>query len=229
MILSTNQPYFAPYPGFFQKMLRSDIMVILDDVQFPRGTTWITRNRIKNDQGCLWMTIPVWKKGLGFQKISEVRICHEGRWQSKHLGSIRSAYRNAPYLQNHDSWLQSFFSRETEKIVPLDLEIIRYLKDYLEIDTQLVLMSELGITGSGESLLVDVCGRLGASAYLLPTSAKKYLNQDSFERAGIQTLYFRPVSKVYPQLWGDFLPDLSTLDIIFNCGTKARDLVRCEF
>jgi len=76
MILSTNQPYFAPYPGFFYKAHLSDCLVILDDVQFPHKTTWISRNRFKNDQGTFWMTIPVLKKGLGLQKISQVRICH---------------------------------------------------------------------------------------------------------------------------------------------------------
>ncbi|MBT8369996.1 MAG: WbqC family protein, partial [Deltaproteobacteria bacterium] len=77
MIVSTHRPYFAPFPGFFQKAHLCDIFVILDNVQFPRGTTWITRNRFKNDQGTLWMTIPVWKKGLGLQSIDDVRICHE--------------------------------------------------------------------------------------------------------------------------------------------------------
>jgi hypothetical protein len=67
MIVSANQPYFFPYPGFFYKAHHSDIFVILDTVQFPRGTTWITRNRFKNHQGSLWMTLPVRKKGLGLQ------------------------------------------------------------------------------------------------------------------------------------------------------------------
>jgi len=71
MILSTSQPYFSPFPGFFLKAFLSDIFVVLDEVQFPRGTTWLTKNRFKNDQGTLWMTVPVWKKGLGLQKISE--------------------------------------------------------------------------------------------------------------------------------------------------------------
>lgn len=71
MILSTSQPYFSPFPGFFLKAFLSDIFVILDEVQFPMGTTWLTRNRFKNDQGTLWMTVPVWKKGLGLQKINE--------------------------------------------------------------------------------------------------------------------------------------------------------------
>ena len=45
MIVSVNQPYFAPFPGFFRKAALSDILVLLDNVQFPRGTTWMTRNR----------------------------------------------------------------------------------------------------------------------------------------------------------------------------------------
>jgi len=98
MIISAYQPYFAPFSGFFAKALRSDLLVIMDRVQFPRGTTWLTRNRFKNDQGTLWMTIPVWKKGLGLQKIDEVRICHEGRWARKHLVSLKSAYANAPFF-----------------------------------------------------------------------------------------------------------------------------------
>ena len=98
MIISTNQPYFAPYPGFFYKAHLSDYFVILDDVQFPRKTTWITRNRFKNDQGTLWMTIPVRKKGLGLQKISEVRICHAGNWKK----SICAAFK-APIPMPHIS------------------------------------------------------------------------------------------------------------------------------
>jgi len=59
MIVSTSRPYFAPFPGFFYLANFCDIFVILDTVRFPRGSTWITRNRFKNDQGTLWLTIPV--------------------------------------------------------------------------------------------------------------------------------------------------------------------------
>ena len=59
MIICANQPYFFPYIGFFHKAYLSDHLVIMDNVQFPRGTTWISRNRWKNAQGTLWMTVPV--------------------------------------------------------------------------------------------------------------------------------------------------------------------------
>jgi hypothetical protein len=131
MIISANQPYFAPFPGFFTKALLSDVLVILDEVQFPRGTTWISRNRFKNDQGELWLTIPIWKKGLGEQNINRVRICYEGRWLRKHLESLKTAYGNAPYLGDHLRFLEELFVSRFDKLIDLNLALIRYLLDYL--------------------------------------------------------------------------------------------------
>lgn len=225
MILSTNQPYFAPFPGFFFKAIHSDIFVILDQVQFPQGTTWVSRNRFKNDQGTLWMTVPVWKKGLGLQGIDEVQICHEGRWARKHLESLKSAYGKAPYLRDHLQFVEEMFSSRFEKLVDLNMEVIRYLMDQLLIETKLVLLSELGIEARGDELLVELCHKLGASRFLAQRSAKKYLGERRFREADIELKYFKPPAFVYPQLWGSFIPNLSTFDLIFNCGPKARDIL----
>ena len=56
--VATSQPYFTPYAGFFHKAGWADVFVLLDAVQFPHATTWISRNRFKNEQGALWMTVP---------------------------------------------------------------------------------------------------------------------------------------------------------------------------
>lgn len=225
MILSANQPYFSPFTGFFYKAYLSDIFVILDEVQFPRGTTWLSRNRFKNDQGILWITVPVWKKGLGLQKIDEVRICHEGRWTKKHLASLKTAYAKAPYFADHLNFLEKIFSSGSEKLIELNLAIIRYLMKYLHIDTEVILLSELGIKAKGDRLLIEICMKLGADHLLVQSPAKKYLNEDLFRHAGIQVKFFTPPSLIYPQLWGDFIPNLSALDLILNCGTKAREIL----
>jgi hypothetical protein len=88
-------------------------------VQFPRGTTWISRNRFKNDQGTLWLTIPAWKKGLGLQRIHEVRVCHEFRWVAKHLASLKSAYAKAPYFADHMPFLEEAYLAKFEKLIDL--------------------------------------------------------------------------------------------------------------
>ena len=225
MILSANQPYFSPYPGFFYKAHLSDIFVILDMVQFPRGTTWVTRNRFKNHLGVLWMTVPVWKKGLGFQRIDRVRICHEGRWPRKHVESLKNAYEKAPYFEDHLEFVERAFSSDMEKIADLNLQIIRYLLDQLHIKTKLVLLSELDIETRGDRLLIELCQRLGADCFLTQKGAKKYLDESFFKDAGIELAYFSPPSPVYPQLWGRFMSNLSAFDLVFNCGPKARDIL----
>ena len=225
MILSANQPYFSPFPGFFYKAHQSDIFVILDQVQFPLGTTWLSRNRFKNDQGTLWMTVPVWKKGLGLQRIDEVKICHEGRWAKKHLESLKSAYGKAPYFRDHLEFVEEMFSPSVERLLDLNMEIIRYLIGQLHIDTKIVLLSELRIEARGDQMLIEICKKLGASHFLAQHATKKYLNEGLFEEAGIKLKYFKPPSLTYPQLWGSFISNLSTFDLLFNCGPKACDIL----
>jgi len=225
MILSASQPYFAPFPGFFYKALLSDVFVIMDDVQFPRGTTWITRNRFKNDQGTLWMTIPVQKKGLGLQKINEVRIDSDGRWAKKHTASLEHAYGKSPYWRDHRDYITDLFLGGIEKLIDLNLNIIHYLADLVQMDTKIVRLSDLDIKAVGNRRLVKICRQLGADIFLAQRPAGKYLNADLFEKAGIKIDYVNPPSPVYPQLWGDFIPNLSTFDLIFNCGPKAMEIL----
>lgn len=225
MIVSVNQPYFFPFAGFFLKAFLSDIFVILDNVQFPRGTTWLTRNRFKNDQGTLWMTVPVWKRGLGLQKINNVMICYEGHWVKKHLASLKSAYARAPYLKDHRDFLESIFSSKFERLVDLNLAIITYLLTQLQIHTEVILLSALDIDEVGDPLLIEVCRVLKATHLLAQKPARKYLDANLFQDADIELRFFDVPSLVYPQLWGDFIHNLSIFDLILNCGKKAREIL----
>jgi hypothetical protein len=222
MIVSTARPYFCPYPGYFAKILASDIFVILDEVQFPQGSTWITRNRFKNDQGALWMSIPVLKKGLGMQKISDVKICHEGRWRKKHLASLQQAYLHAPYRDEHMGILERSFSSGQESIFEMDMEIISYVLGELGCTTRIISMSDLGIHEKGTRLIVDICLALNATRYLVQESARKRLDSILFERSGIEVAFFKTPTWIYPQLWGSFVANLTIFDLLFTCGPKAK-------
>jgi len=228
MIVSTYQPFFAPFSGFFLKAHLSDMMVILNNVQFPQRTTWITRNRFKNDQGTLWITIPVWRKGLGLQRINKVKIYPEGNWRKKHLASLKRFYANAPYLREHLDFVVEIFSERFEKLIDLNMSIIYYLKKHLMIDTPLTLLSDLGIEGKGNELLIKICRKIGSSDYLAQRSAEKYLDKDLFSSAGINLNFFTPTSPVYPQLWGEFIHNLSAFDLLFNCGPKSHEILFLE-
>jgi hypothetical protein len=223
VILSTSRPYFAPFPGFFSRANLCDLFIILDAVQFPRGTTWITRNRFKNDQGTLWITVPVRKKGLGLQRIDDLRLCYQARQARKHLVSLKHAYAHAPYFSEHRQFLQNLFSAAFDRLIDFNMAVIEHLMLNLGVDTQIRKLSELSIKTGGDHLLVDICRFFNASVYLAPAAAGRYLNAELFEKAGIELRFVKFSSHVYPQLWGDFIPDLSAFDLLFNCGPKARE------
>jgi hypothetical protein len=225
MIVSTNQPYFLPFAGFFYKAHLSDVFVILDSVQFPRGTTWTSRNRFKNDQGTLWLTVPVWKKGLGLQRIDNVRICHEFRWAVKHLQSLKSAYARAPYLDDHLPFIETTYRTGFEKLIEFNMAFIRYLFRQLKIETEIKLLSDLGIQATGNRMLVEICRCLGASVYLAQAAAAKYLDCGPLRKEGVEIRLVKPPGYVYPQLWGAFISNLSAFDMLLNCGPRAHDIL----
>jgi len=117
------------------------------------------------------------------------------------------------------------FSEKNEKLLDLNLALIHYLMKALDIQTKTVLLSDLNVPSSGIRRLVDLCTKLGASQFIAQTPAKKFIDEKLFRDAGVELSFFNPPAPVYPQLWGDFIPNLSTLDLVLNCGPKAHDIL----
>jgi hypothetical protein len=95
----------------------------------------------------------------------------------------------------------------------------------LGVDTEVRRLSELNIKAAGDGLLLEICRYFGASAYLASGAAAKYLNEDLFKKTGIDLRIINPKSPVYPQLWGNFIPDLSLFNLLFNCEPRAREIM----
>lgn len=165
---------------------------------------------------------------MGLQRINEVRVCPEGNWRRKHLASLKTAYAHAPYFRDHVDFLAEIFSGKLERLIDLNMRIIRYVHKHLMIDTPLIMLSDLGIRGKGTELLIEVCRKVGSADYLAQRSAEKYLDKDLFSRAEIRLHFFDPPTPVYPQLWGEFIRNLSSLDLLFNCGPKSSEILRAH-
>lgn len=225
MIVATHQPIFLPWPGFFHKVARADRLVLLDDVQFPRGRSWLTRNRLKNEDGELWLRVPVLKTGRGLQTIRKVEIYQERGWREKHLRSIRQNYVHAPYFTDYFSGIETIYQKRHSLLVDFAMELIAFFGNALSLRTDLLRQSELGVDGKGTDLLVAICKAMGAYRFLALPGTEKHIDEDVMRKHGIEIVRadFRP--PVYPQLWGSFICNLSTLDMLLNCGPKSREIV----
>jgi hypothetical protein len=226
VIVACHQPNFLPWIGFFYKALLADLVVLLDDVQFARGFTWVNRNRLKCDQGDLWLTVPVKKKGRGLQKISDVEVLDEGNWSRRFFQGISQNYAHAPYFAEHRAFLEDLMQRRWQKLLDFNLAAIHYLAGSLGIAKKIILQSSLQIQSHGSELLVKVTQESGADVYLAPLVSKKYVDEDLFAQHGITIQFFKFISPVYPQLWGDFIYNLSALDLLLNCGEKSLEVIK---
>jgi hypothetical protein len=112
-----------------------------------------------------------------------------------------------------------------ESLLDLNMIIIQYLIDFLKIRVRLVLLSELNIPGSGQDLVLEICRALGATEFLVQRPALKYMHPERFAAEGIGLKSFGIPTPVYPQLWGNFVSNLSMLDMVFNCGPKSMDIL----
>jgi hypothetical protein len=200
-------------------------MVLLDQVQFPLGRGWMNHNRLKSDKGELWLTVPVWKKGRGKQLIHEVEICDDTGWRRKHLLSLRQQYAHAPYSAEHLPAIEAIYEFDHRRLLDINLDIIRYLATALGITTAFVLQSEIGVSGRGTTLLVDICRALKADTYVTLSPVEKYLDLAQFGESGIRLEFARFAPPRYPQLWGDFRYNVSALDLLLNCGPKAHGIL----
>ena len=226
MIVACHQPNFLPWIGFFYKALLADLVVLLDDVQFARGFTWVNRNRLKCDQGELWLTVPVKKKGRGLQKIKDVEVLDEGNWPRRFFQGISQNYAHSPYFAEHHAFLKDLMQMRWRKLVDLNVAAINYLAGNLGIGNKVVLQSSLQIQSQGSELLVKITKETGADVYLTPLVSKKYVDENLFAQQGITIQFFKFIPSVYPQLWGEFIYNLSALDLLLNCGGKSLEVIK---
>ena len=149
------QPGYLPWLGFFEQLHRCDIFVLYNDVQFERGS-WRNRNRIKTSHGKQWLTVPVRLKGKGFPLIKDVRIDSTSRWQTKHIKSIRQSYLKTPYFERYQDELFKILSRPWNYLLDLNLQLISWISEQLNMTTPILLASEFGITGSHIERLIHI-------------------------------------------------------------------------
>jgi len=228
MIVSVHQPQYIPWLGYFDKIAKSDCFVFLDQVQF-KEREFQSRNKIRTKEGWIWLTVPVISKGKGRQKISEVEINNDFPWCREHLKSLEVSYGGSEFFEEYLPFLRETYSKDWEKLVDLNVHIIKYLLEQLEIKTPIRFESEIGTSKTSTERIIEICKKLKADTYLSGSGGREYLKEDVFIEEGIKLIYQDFVHPVYQQRFmkdeGDFMPHMSALDLLFNLGPKANQVL----
>lgn len=224
MRVAAIQSSFIPWRGYFDFIANVDLFVFLDDVQYT-VRDWRNRNKIKTQRGVEWLTVPVAHDHRS-QLVTETRICQDVPWEKKHRGAWSANYRAAQYFDVVMELLGNLEKTQDSTISELNIRLTRKICNYLEIKTPMILSSDLSLRGSKTERLIDLLKKLNATAYLSGPSADAYLDKDLFRQNGIRLEYKSYDYAPYPQLWGDFVGEVTVLDLIANCGPQAKDYIR---
>ena len=199
-------------------MTSGDIFVYLDDVEYSKNS-FHNRNFMKGPQGKMLLTVPVKYKGNARKYICEIPINNETNWAKKHWRSIEMNYNKTPYFQELEKIIRpQIYNQNWDTLGNLNIAFIEIIRNYLNINCDIYLSSELGIKSKGNQKLVDICKLLGANKFIVKPNTESYHPKEFFETENISLVNFEPVSKPYAQKYGEFIPNLSALDYVMNHG-----------
>ncbi len=220
MILSAHQPNYLPYLGFFDKMIQSDVFIIQDNFQFERHD-FQNRNRIKTYNGVQWLTVPV-ERCKQDTRIDEVNIAKlpGALWTKKHWDALKYNYMKAPYWGEFSEFFEQVYKQNWTRLLDLNMYLIKMLMKLFKIETPLILSSSLKASGQKTDRLLAQCKEVGADVYLSGIGGRNYLDVQLMEDAGVKVLFQEFQYPVYPQLHGEFVPNLSVVDYLFCTGGK---------
>lgn len=224
MILTAHQPVYLPWVGLFHKIALADLFVSFNQVQY-QPKDWNNRNQIKTLQGPIWLTVPVLRKGYLENSISNIGINNALPWAKKHWKSLQVAYAKAPHFKKYAPFLEDIYSRHWESLVELNETMLKGFLEILGIAVSVRSAAEWDFKGEKSGLVLDMCQQLGATDYIFGALGRDYADIETFRAAGIRPHFQDYKHPVYTQLHGEFLPYMSILDLLFNCGDESKAIL----
>lgn len=223
-----HQPDFLSYLGFFHRLLHSDLYLVLDDVQFVKGTSqsWMNRDKIKTQNGEKWLTVGV-KKSSRNTLINEVLLNNTTNWKEQNLNLLKQNYSKAKYFDEIFPYVQKLYENEDFGLSTFNMKSIFMLMELFDIQIKTVYSSDLITTKTKSERLVELLKQVDATHYLSGIGAKDYHIDKPFDEEDIKVIWQDFKHPIYPQLYGEFIPFLSSIDLFFNCGIKeSRKILR---
>lgn len=201
---------------------------MLDQVQMEKGS-YMYRNRIVDVSGEIkFLTISADKHGFLEKPYSEIRTKDQEIWKGKQVALLQNTYAGCTHFAEVWEQISVIFEKEHVFLCNIAIQSIELLRKILQIQTPMIRQSQMRFddTAKKNDLVLKLCRDVSASCYLSGNGARKYTNEQSFADAGVLLRYQEFHQPQYPQLYHpEFVPGLSTLDMLFNYGiTETRRL-----
>ena len=145
------------------------------------------------------------------------------------LETLERNHARAPHADAARKLLAPLYLEAPQrKLSDWNRQSIARIARFLGIGTHLVDSTAYpSVASDPTQRLVGICLQAGATHYVSGPAARAYLRETAFAERGIQVEWFDYDGyPPYPQLWGEFEPRVSVIDLLFNCGHHAARYLR---
>jgi hypothetical protein len=228
MIVSIHQASYFPWLGLLDKVSKSDVYMVMDEVQLSDNGYQHRNLFLTADGKVRFLTIPIVRKDYLARRFGDIEIARDD-WRSRHINFIRNTYGRHPFASDLLPPLERFFAASYRRLTEAVIASMRLSFELFGITTRMILQSEMDYDRSLRrgDLVVALARAAGARCYLSGSGARAYLDEAAFG-ADLTLRYNDYHHPHYPQKGAAvFQPGLACLDALFNLGAHgARTLLR---
>jgi hypothetical protein len=229
-VITGHQPAYLPWLGLIHKASLADIFIYMDDVQYLEQD-WNNRNQIKtgNNQSS-WLTVPVDLKNSSSRILKDILIKDEGlpfekSWRAKHWNALQMSYGKAPYFKEYRPLFEGLYCDVSWKFLSeLNLKILTQLFEIFQVKAKVVVASELNFLEKKSDLILEHATHFEADIVVTGMHGKDYIQTEDFKKKGVKVVFQDYQHPVYPQRFEGFVPRLTCLDLLFNCGPESVEI-----
>jgi hypothetical protein len=222
-VTAVRPPEYFPRLEYAALLLAADRFVVADTFAFSRQAGQNrTRIRTAEGPGWQWLTVPRRHTAPGTPLLA-LPLDAARPWARTHARALRYNYGMAPFYEHYREGVEGLLGRPWPSLGALAAATVEWTARQLRAETGLVRASDLP---GAPATLSAVWEALGAPSVLgtLPESAGRDAARLASYRPRVQVLDFQEPER--RQNFPGFVGGLSVLDLLFNHGPGAADLLR---
>jgi hypothetical protein len=225
MIIAILQPCFVPWVGYFEQMAIADIFVYLDDVQYTKKD-WRNNNQLKSPNGVKPIYVPVSNASTGIL-INQALISYNEKWEDNLMNKLNEWYKKAPFFAEVVELIKPIIYQKYERLVDLNYALNAAICQYAGINTPTFCASDIPKKSEDKNArIIEICKYFPEANILYDgKSAQGFIDIDLFKKNGIDVVFQDYIHTPYRQLWGEFLPYMSVIDLLMHKGKSAREII----
>lgn len=225
MVLAAQTCPFLPDIAFFKKMTRADLVILLDNVHYSKKSM-VNRAAIKTVTGMHWLTVPIFTTGFGDQSLTRVVIDNRVDWRRKHLRTLEVNYVNAPYFYRYFDFFEKTYQQSWERLPKLVLHMFGYLLEQLDFSQKrIIFSSSLPRVDNRTERVIKWLELVRCQSYVIREDEANLINIKDIRKSGFEVIVQPNIFPGYHQQFGDFVENTSVIDLLFNEGELAKEIL----